>query len=97
MATWLVVGATCWVSSVSLAQESAPAEKPETPKFEAGWTGPLSFRNIGPALMAGRIADIAVDSEHPNTWYIGVGSGGVWKTTNSGTTWTPIFDGQSVY
>ncbi|MCE2792051.1 MAG: hypothetical protein LW697_06285, partial [Blastopirellula sp.] len=47
--------------------------------------------------MAGRIADIVIDPEHPNTWYIGVGSGGVWKTTNSGTTWTPIFDGQSVY
>ena len=97
LAAWLVVGVTCWAGSVSLAQESAPAEKPEAPKFEAGWVGPLSFRNIGPALMAGRIADIAVDPEHPNTWYVGVGSGGVWKTTNSGTTWTPIFDGQSVY
>lgn len=52
----------------------------------------LKFRNIGPALMSGRIADIAVHPEDPSTWFVAVGSGGVWKTTNSGNTWTPIFD-----
>lgn len=57
----------------------------------------FKFRNIGPAFMSGRIADIAIHPEDENTWYIGVGSGGVWKTKNAGTTWKPIFDGQSVY
>jgi photosystem II stability/assembly factor-like uncharacterized protein len=57
----------------------------------------LEFRAIGPALMSGRIADIAIDPENRATWYVAVGSGGVWKTTNAGTTWTPIFDDQSVY
>ena len=57
----------------------------------------LKFRNIGPALTSGRIADIAIHPNNENVWYIAVGSGGVWKTTNAGTTFTPIFDGQSTY
>ncbi len=57
----------------------------------------LSWRNIGPAFTSGRIADIAINPEDPETWYVAVGSGGVWKTTNSGTTWTSLFDGQASY
>ena len=57
----------------------------------------LKFRNIGPAFTSGRIADIAIHPENNNIWYVAVGSGGVWKTTNAGVTWTPIFDSQPVY
>lgn len=57
----------------------------------------INFRNIGPALMSGRIADIAIDATDEDTWYIAVGSGGVWKTTNAGTTWTPVFDNYPSY
>jgi hypothetical protein len=57
----------------------------------------LKFRSVGPALTAGRIADIAVDSENPKTYYVAVASGGVWKTMNSGNTFEPIFDNQSSY
>ena len=57
----------------------------------------LAFRSIGPAFMSGRIADIAIDPENTSTWYVAVGSGGVWKTTNAGVTWHPLFDGQKVY
>ncbi len=57
----------------------------------------LKWRNIGPAFMSGRIADIDIDPNNKNIWYVGVGSGGVWKTTNAGTTWTPLFDEQDVY
>jgi photosystem II stability/assembly factor-like uncharacterized protein len=57
----------------------------------------LKLRGIGPALMAGRIADIAIHPEDQSTWYVAVGSGNVWKTTNAGTTWTPIFDDQGSY
>ncbi len=54
------------------------------------------LRSIGPAFTSGRIGDIAV---HPNkrTWYIAAASGGVWKTENAGTTFSPIFDGQTSY
>ncbi|MBO6573862.1 MAG: hypothetical protein JJ896_00475 [Rhodothermales bacterium] len=57
----------------------------------------LSMRNVGPAFTSGRIADIAVHPEHIGTWYVAVGSGGVWKTENWGTTWTSVFDGQGSY
>jgi hypothetical protein len=57
----------------------------------------LPVRSLGPGLMSGRIADIAVHPTVPGTWYVAVGSGGVWKTTNAGTTWTPIFDEQRSY
>ena len=57
----------------------------------------LKLREIGPAVMGGRIADIAVHPTISSTWYVAVGSGGVWKTTNAGITWTPIFDDQPSY
>lgn len=57
----------------------------------------LGFRAIGPASRGGRVADVAVHPSKPSTWYVAVGSGGVWKTTNAGTTWTPVFDEQRSY
>ena len=57
----------------------------------------LEFRPIGPALMGGRIADIAVSPEDPSSWFVAVGSGGVWKTENSGITWNPVFEEQPSY
>jgi photosystem II stability/assembly factor-like uncharacterized protein len=52
----------------------------------------MPFRNIGPAFMSGRIADIAIDPTDKSTWYVATASSNVWKTTNRGTTWQPIFD-----
>lgn len=85
--------------SLVIFSSSAFAEKQpeEQPLFGNGTFKSMAFRNIGPAYMSGRIADLAVDQTDPSTWYAAVGSGGVWKTVNSGTTWSPIFDGQSVY
>ncbi|UCD60574.1 MAG: glycosyl hydrolase [Flavobacteriaceae bacterium] len=57
----------------------------------------LDFRNIGPAFTSGRVADIAIHPNNENVWYIAIGSGGVWKTVNSGTTWEPIFDKETTY
>jgi photosystem II stability/assembly factor-like uncharacterized protein len=57
----------------------------------------LAFREVGPALTSGRIADIAVNPDDFNEYYVGTASGGLWKTTNHGVTFTPIFDGQSSY
>lgn len=76
-------------------------DKPEEQKkdsiFNASTFSGLKFRNIGPAIMSGRIADVAVHPMDNSTWYVAVGSGGVWKTDNAGTTWKPIFDGQNSY
>ncbi len=57
----------------------------------------MKFRSIGPAFMSGRIADVAIHPENDNVWFIAVGSGGVWRTENSGVTWKPVFDKQKVY
>lgn len=57
----------------------------------------LTLRSIGPAVMGGRISDIAVHPVDKSTWYVAVGSGGLWKTTNSGTTWLPVFDQEASY
>ena len=54
----------------------------------------LPFREIGPTIMGGRIADIAAVESDPTTFYVGVATGGVWKTTNGGITFEPIFDDQ---
>ncbi len=57
----------------------------------------LKLRSIGPALMSGRIGDFAVNPKDPSHYFVAVCSGGVWKTTNAGTTWTPVFDKQGSY
>ena len=53
---------------------------------------PLQFRSVGPAVFGGRILDIEVDPRHINTIYATSATGGIFKTINNGTTWTPIFD-----
>ena len=57
----------------------------------------LKFRSLGPAAYSGRISDLAVNPENPSEYYVGVASGGLWKTVNHGTTFEPIFDGQKVF
>jgi len=72
--------------------------EPEKPgRLSAEILSGLAFRNIGPAVMSGRISDIAIHPQKRQVWYAAVGSGGVWKTENAGTTWTPLFDGQPSY
>lgn len=77
--------------ALALAEETAADEK-KTDPYEG-----LKWRNIGPAFMSGRIADIDWDPNDNSVWYVGVGSGGVWKTINAGVTWTPVFDKQTSY
>ena len=84
---------TIAIFATAFAQED---EKSEPGFNEATFKG-LEMRSIGPAFMSGRIADIVIDPTDPSTWYVGVGSGGVWKTDNAGTTWTPVFDDEGSY
>ena len=57
----------------------------------------LALRDIGPALTSGRIGDLAVDPVRKGTYYVVVASGGVWKTTNWGTTFEPVFDSEGSF
>ena len=79
-----------------ISNSSFSQEKKEKENNNSVYTG-LKFRSIGPALMSGRISDIIIHPKNENLWYVTAGSGGVWKTENSGTTWNPIFDSQKSY
>ena len=57
----------------------------------------LQFRSLGPAVASGRVIAFAVNPKNHAEYYVGVASGGVWKTVNDGTTWTPVFDGEGSY
>ena len=83
-------------SSLTVAEESATDVKQPDPYSNSTFQG-LKFRSIGPALTSGRIGDLAVHPAKNGTYYVAVASGGVWKTVNSGTTWTPVFDSQASY
>ncbi len=74
----------------------AEDDKPDTGLNADTFKG-LELRTIGPALMSGRIADLVLHPENRSIWYVAVGSGGVWKTDNAGTTWQPLFDEQGSY
>jgi len=57
----------------------------------------LKWRSIGPAFASGRIADFAVNPSNHSEYFVAVASGHVWKTTNNGTTFKPIFDKHKAY
>ncbi len=56
----------------------------------------LAWRSVGPANCGGRISDFAVVEKRPATFYVATGTGGLFKTTNRGTTWSGVFDKQPV-
>jgi len=92
-------------SSAKDKKKGATDEKKEEPKKEeekkpgmnAETFSGLKFRSIGPGAESGRVMSIAVNPQKKHEFYVGVASGGVWKTVNDGTTWTPLFDSQGSY
>ena len=80
------------VPTVSAAQEDDAG-----PGFNESTFQGLAMREIGPAMMSGRISDIVIHPDDPSTWYVAVGSGGIWKTENGGTTWSTVFDDEDSY
>ena len=59
--------------------------------------GGLKMRNLTPAFVSGRIADFAVNPNNHSEYYIGVAAGNIWKTTNNGTTFKPVFENYGAY
>ncbi len=74
---------------------AAPAPATQQPDYKSAIEN-LHWRELGPAIMGGRIDDFAVVESNPHIVYVATASGGVWKTTNDGTTWEPLFDKQPV-
>jgi len=66
----------------------------EHPKdvLESSLFSNLKFRSVGPAITSGRIADLAVNPNNHSEYYVAAAAGGIWKTINAGTTFTPVFD-----
>lgn len=71
--------------------------KPDDSPYKGETFSALKFRSIGPAVTSGRISDFAVNPQNHSEYYVATSSGGVWKTTNHGVTFTPIFDKQGSY
>jgi photosystem II stability/assembly factor-like uncharacterized protein len=88
------VAAAIALSAQKKDAKAAPAK--EEKKDELALSG-IKFRNIGPAVTSGRVSDFAVNPNNTSEYYVASSSGGVWKTSNAGTTYEPIFDGQGSY
>ena len=79
----------CLFASTVFAQNGGVTKSPYEEAFSR-----LEYRSIGPAIMGGRIADVEGVPGDPNVVYVASASGGLWKTTNGGVTWKPIFERQ---
>ncbi|WP_066627345.1 WD40/YVTN/BNR-like repeat-containing protein [Labilibacter marinus] len=69
----------------------------EEPAINSSLVSGLKLRSIGPAFTSGRIADFAVNPNDHTEFYVGVASGNIWKTSNNGTTFEPVFDNYGSY
>jgi photosystem II stability/assembly factor-like uncharacterized protein len=80
--------------------KAAPSQEKKDEEKKGGTADTFSglkFRSLGPAVASGRVMSIAVNPKDKFEYYVGVASGGVWKTVNDGTTWTPVFDKEASY
>ena len=96
----LLLMVLCFAFTGLMAQKNKNKDKAESAdksKLKSSVLSGLKFRNVGPAVTSGRVIDFAVNPENPFEFYVAAASGGVWKTTDNGTNFTPIFDRQSSY
>jgi photosystem II stability/assembly factor-like uncharacterized protein len=83
--------------SFSKKEKSVDESKKEKELLTSSTISGLKLRLIGPGAISGRIVDIAVHPQNKSIWYVAVASGGVWKTTNAGITFEPIFDNEGSF
>src|SRR3989441_6252596 len=86
---------------IAVVSSALPLRAEDGARIEQLITNGFSYRNLGPFRVSGWVSDIAVpetpDKAHLYTFYVGARNGGVWKTTNNGTTFTPVFEGKDVW
>jgi photosystem II stability/assembly factor-like uncharacterized protein len=77
--------------------QTKKSDKDTTDYLSSGTFAGFKLRLVGPALTSGRIVDLAVNPRDPGQWYVAAASGGVWKSTNAGISFSPLFDKQGSY
>src|SRR5262249_18387047 len=80
--------------SPALSASVTPAPSSGAPQLTDVLFKNLKARSIGPAVMGGRVSDIAIDPSNPFVFYVALGHGGIFKSGDAGTTFDPIFDKQ---
>ena len=92
----------CIYLSISVIAQSTPAEarlqgyQQRLDLEEQSLISTVPFENVGPTVFSGRVVDIDVNPADPTIYYVAYASGGLWKTVNNGTTFTPLFDHEMV-
>ena len=85
------------LSVLTLALLTPAIARTQNAKVDEAFLNALTWRSIGPANMTGRVTDIQANPLNPKVIYAAFATGGVWKSVNAGTTWTPIFDRTGVH
>lgn len=85
-----------WVAVLAAVALPMPAAAQVAAQLDSAWLAGLRWRPIGPANMSGRVTDVEGIPSPSKTFYFAAASGGIWKTTNNGTTFRPVFDDQRV-
>ena len=85
------------ISAAAVSLGLIVAQQTAGPRVTADLVHEIAMRNIRGTFTAGRIADVAIDPKNRNIWYVATASGGLWKTTNRGVTFDPIFDDGGSY
>ena len=94
-ATLLAIAGTLSGQGRPRAASPSPAPPPR-PALEPAALAALKARSIGPAVMGGRVSDIALDPRDPFTFYVALGTGGLMKTTDNGATFKAVFEKEAV-
>ncbi|CAN5734062.1 hypothetical protein BH10BAC3_BH10BAC3_23980 [soil metagenome] len=99
----LICFSVCCTITICLNAQPAPTPAAERIKIlqlkkqmAEDTTYKTPFRNVGPAIMSGRVVDLAVNPADPTEFYVAYATGGLWHTTNNGQSFTPIFDSEAV-
>jgi photosystem II stability/assembly factor-like uncharacterized protein len=94
MLAGLVLASAVTPAMAQRRQQQQAAQRPQAPQIDSAWYSSLRWRHIGPE--GNRVSAVAGVPGDPQTYYAGAASGGIWKTTDGGTRWQPIFDSQPV-
>lgn len=97
MKNYLLTIVACILSLNATAQKNKEAAPDKNDPWKPETFIGLTFRSIGPAKTSGRVIDFAVNPNNTKEYFVAAASGGVWKTSNGGITYNPVFDGEGSY